>query len=1695
MPEPLDLHGATFNSGGTNTNIDNLANYINNHDLHYLLLPNPPAISQLHALQLQQHHHLGLVYTTPPTTNKTAQVAIIYNLEFFNPHNPPDLLEDPSGRLLSIILSPILSNTKVQLIASYFPPNLDATPILTPQQLNHLSLDTNNRSNPIEYRQKNSILKRREAERLRFTITTWAQTHKADLTILGGDQNETLNFTDRLPQNKASTHRTNTLFNLTNDGWRDAFEIIPESLSTNTDDPEELGHTYYHHNSCSSSRLDHFFIWRPDLQLTHQCYVNNSFDLNPSTSQHRPLHLSATLPTANATTNQKPKWKPKTLYIPPNLTAETALQISATVNTALLQEQPQLQDDLESLSPDDPNAENKLDKLTQTLSTALFNLYKVATTTKQRSNHHGTQPKHNFLPQLQQALVARKHFLTLQFWTQRILKMKTTTPSRNFYTKKNAAALIYLNNSPIFSYLTADIASASWQLSNQAQWQAWLHRSSSLLRRLNLTIAEHTPTNHLSYKKYKHKMFSTSKGRSKFYEYAFHKKNTNDTLKGVWTTNGQYLTDPTSVTNEIQKQMAQQFSNNSTGPAVNAARPLDRRELESGIPHWWHTGNLSYARGAGYAHAEHLLPLQQPTTPLELKSLIATKTKRETSPGLDGISTGVIKILTNTYFNQDTTQNEEYTPTLKLLVAYTNASLRLGKIAHSQKRGLICMHPKPGKDPKLLSNRRPITLLPELGKLPFRLIAHRLTDILHHHPNILDPAQRAYITDGSTKQCLELLMEITKHFNKQNNANRANKTTEELQQENLIILCYDIKKAFDSVQKYSIEATLNRFNFPIKTISLILSALDNATSCVKTHHGPTAPIKLLTSVKQGDPLAALLFIFLIDNLHKGLRNNPLYPTHTAGYNCNTPQLPHNIPSIGYADDTTIINTSWEDTKRQHMWVLDFLIAHRLQLNADKTTCIAANALPPNSALPTTSSDIVHDPLNNKPVINAPFPPLSSPLLPPTPIALKPPSHTTRVLGLQYNVQENCTPMKRNIDAILFSTCKRIKEANLNISHTAFVLSEYLYPKLELGLTFYTYSSQDLKLWDTTIQQTIFHHKNGPHITRLPLAARWATLGLNPLSAHYKYLQSAQYLTSLQSTHSPASQLRSKQLSVTIAQNEFTFETKQLGFSNYNFHLLKPTRHQPHHNHLNRQKIFLAFKPAGPATRPIPLPPLTSPPDKLLPLSPPQHHIHLQHSTSTLQLENTNCNTHMTAFTDGSCLKHLQNQCGYATILLPTATLTQPDYNFAHNTFAILDGGSPYSGLNYTAEAMAILRALLAVPLTTSLTIYTDCKSLADHLKALPTLSESQQLKLGARTVLLNIRNILRHRNQLTTTTKFIHIYSHTNDESIYTKGNDLADTHAKRAAHNPNLEIQRETPFLATSFPFFFVQERKTTDGDIWYTHHNGNLKKHLATTIHNNIYVQWANAERQGTVAKHDPHQLQLLIKALRNKHYNTLLLFLVLTACTMLPTPQRLLQYRSTFETHLQLCPLCHNDTATTWHALTCDRTRHQQSIHHQQLRTHLLSKCQQLQNLPIPPNAYYSFAECLSITSLPWYSLHYTPTQSQYFGHNTPNPQLRQQFHNVYQNHHPLSAALGIISPPLQQLLLPPPTSIQLPLHLHRAYTKAQCTQLMQIRIQTLITTFKCFTLWQQQAYLHYLDNPHIYPPFLKMKPGWLTFNYKD
>ena len=65
-------------------------------------------------------------------------------------------------------------------------------------------------------------------------------------------------------------------------------------------------------------------------------------------------------------------------------------------------------------------------------------------------------------------------------------------------------------------------------------------------------------------------------------------------------------------------------------------------------------------------------------------------------------------------------------------------------------KGLICLIPKPGKENKCeYTDKRPITLLPDLAKIPMKIIATRLQSIFHKWPSLLDHAQNGFIREGS----------------------------------------------------------------------------------------------------------------------------------------------------------------------------------------------------------------------------------------------------------------------------------------------------------------------------------------------------------------------------------------------------------------------------------------------------------------------------------------------------------------------------------------------------------------------------------------------------------------------------------------------------------------------------------------------------------------------------------------------------------------------------------------------------------------------------------------------------------------------------------------------------------------------------------------------------------------------------------
>jgi hypothetical protein len=82
---------------------------------------------------------------------------------------------------------------------------------------------------------------------------------------------------------------------------------------------------------------------------------------------------------------------------------------------------------------------------------------------------------------------------------------------------------------------------------------------------------------------------------------------------------------------------------------------------------------------------------------------------------------------------------------------------------------------------------------------------------------------------------------------------------------------YDQSKAYDSVQLYSIKASLERFNLPEKFINYILSIHSSIKATFKTYFGLTDSFTIENSIKQGDPIAPLIFVFITDAVFSVVR--------------------------------------------------------------------------------------------------------------------------------------------------------------------------------------------------------------------------------------------------------------------------------------------------------------------------------------------------------------------------------------------------------------------------------------------------------------------------------------------------------------------------------------------------------------------------------------------------------------------------------------------------------------------------------------------------------------------------------------------------------------------------------------------------------------------------------------------------------
>jgi hypothetical protein len=271
--------------------------------------------------------------------------------------------------------------------------------------------------------------------------------------------------------------------------------------------------------------------------------------------------------------------------------------------------------------------------------------------------------------------------------------------------------------------------------------------------------------------------------------------------------------------------------------------------------------------------------------------------------------------------------------------------------------------------------------------------------------------------------------------------------------EELFLITYDQQKAYDSVQKFTIQASLERFNLPEKFISYVVSLLDESTSCFKTFYGPTDDFNVKTSVRQGDPLSPLVYILITDALHAGLKDNPLGPPSRrvrSGYRFSN-DANARVSSSGYADDMLIFAQTWEGVWTMHQWVLEFCKVHYFKINTSKCRYIISNC----------SGESDHRWL-----------PSSDGKMPLRPTG---PDTVFRYLGIWLSMSLNWEKQIQVLNKRVMmwrSTVVRNRISSLKVATT---VRDHLFPKLELGLQFAEISKETCNGWTKTIIHTVLEN--------------------------------------------------------------------------------------------------------------------------------------------------------------------------------------------------------------------------------------------------------------------------------------------------------------------------------------------------------------------------------------------------------------------------------------------------------------------------------------------------------------------------------------------------------------------------------------------------------------------------------------------
>ncbi|MEM7298240.1 MAG: reverse transcriptase family protein, partial [Bacteroidota bacterium] len=250
-----------------------------------------------------------------------------------------------------------------------------------------------------------------------------------------------------------------------------------------------------------------------------------------------------------------------------------------------------------------------------------------------------------------------------------------------------------------------------------------------------------------------------------------------------------------------------------------------------------------------------------------------------------------------------------------------------GHMSISQRKAVVTLLPKPGKDLKNIANYRGISLLCSDYKVVSSALASRLKKVL---PSLIAEEQTGFIKGRQIAESIQVVKDAREYLLKEDKPG--------------YLLCVDLKQAFDSISFEFMDEAMKSYGFPPEFINWIRILRNNTEKCVMNNGYSTKYFKVGRGCAQGDPIAPYLYLLCHEKIAHSIKYDqaikgiiPPWIHHTdQPINEEDERTEKQIKGIFYADDSSFILSDKQSIKR----ILDkfetFAECSGLQLSKTKT---------------------------------------------------------------------------------------------------------------------------------------------------------------------------------------------------------------------------------------------------------------------------------------------------------------------------------------------------------------------------------------------------------------------------------------------------------------------------------------------------------------------------------------------------------------------------------------------------------------------------------------------------------------------------------------------------------------------------------------------------------------------------------------